>query len=97
MLHATPKAFMHDTSIMCSRENDTRRMLVRLDALMNLSGMCLKQHKSRSLSTRKGNLDKDVCFKVVNQDIPRISREPMKSLERWYDLFLKDTKRGFEA
>ncbi|GFN93440.1 hypothetical protein PoB_001994600 [Plakobranchus ocellatus] len=29
--------------------------------------------------------------------IPRISQEPVKSLGRWYDSSLKDTKRGSEA
>ncbi|GFN80555.1 reverse transcriptase [Plakobranchus ocellatus] len=44
------KAFMDDTTILCSKENETHRMLVRLDALMNWSRMSFKPKKSRSLS-----------------------------------------------
>ncbi|GFO35031.1 reverse transcriptase [Plakobranchus ocellatus] len=33
------KAFIDDTTILCSKENKTRRMLDRLDALMNWSRM----------------------------------------------------------
>ncbi|GFN89602.1 reverse transcriptase [Plakobranchus ocellatus] len=41
------KAFMNDTAI--------RRMLVRLDALMNWSRMSFKMKTSRSMFTRKGS------------------------------------------
>ncbi|GFO11359.1 reverse transcriptase [Plakobranchus ocellatus] len=65
----TLKAFMDDTTILCSKETKTRRMLVRLDALMNWSRMSFKQKKSRSISIRKGKLDEDVSFKAASQDI----------------------------
>ncbi|GFO09935.1 reverse transcriptase [Plakobranchus ocellatus] len=64
---------------------------------MKRSRMSFKTRKSRSSSIRKGKLDEDVWFKIVSQDIPRISQEPVKSLGRWYDSSLKDTKRGSEA
>ncbi|GFO48358.1 reverse transcriptase [Plakobranchus ocellatus] len=79
------KAFMDDTSLLCFKENETRRMLVRLDALMNWSRMSFKPKKSQSLSIRKGKLAEGVCFKAASQDIPRISQEPDKNLGRWYD------------
>ncbi|GFN81629.1 reverse transcriptase [Plakobranchus ocellatus] len=57
----------------------------------------MKPKKSRSLSVRKVKLVEDVCCKVASQDIPRIGQKPAKSLGRWYDSSLKDTKRGSEA
>ncbi|GFN95159.1 reverse transcriptase [Plakobranchus ocellatus] len=91
------KAFMDDTTILFSKANETHRMLIRLDALMNLGRMSLKPQKSRSLSVRKGKIDEDVCFKVTSRNIPMISQEPAKSLGRWYDSSLKDTKCESEA
>ncbi|GFO35470.1 hypothetical protein PoB_006197500 [Plakobranchus ocellatus] len=35
MFYATQKAFIDDATILCSKEIETRRMLVRLDALIN--------------------------------------------------------------
>ncbi|GFO03600.1 reverse transcriptase [Plakobranchus ocellatus] len=60
---------------------ETRRMLFRLDALMNWARISFKPKKSQSLSTRKGKLNEDVCFKIARQDIPRISQEPVKNFE----------------
>ncbi|GFN83951.1 reverse transcriptase [Plakobranchus ocellatus] len=91
------KAFMDDTTTLCSKENETRRMLVRLDTQMNWSRKSFKTKKSRSLSIRKGKLNKDVFFKVASQDTPTTTQEPAKSLIRWYNSFLKDTKRGSEG
>ncbi|GFO10280.1 reverse transcriptase [Plakobranchus ocellatus] len=84
------KAFMDCTMILCSKENETLRMLVRLDTLMDWSRMSFKPKKSRSLSLRKGKLDESASYKVAGQNIPRISQEPFKSLGRWYDSSLKD-------
>ena len=33
-------------------------------------------------------------FTVASKQIPTISEEPVKSLGRWYDSSMKDTKRG---
>ncbi|GFN74306.1 reverse transcriptase [Plakobranchus ocellatus] len=41
------KAFMDDTTILCSKNNDTRRMLVRLDALMKWSRMFQAEEVSK--------------------------------------------------
>ncbi|GFO26816.1 reverse transcriptase [Plakobranchus ocellatus] len=68
------KTFIDDTTIL------SRRMLVRLNALMNRSRMSFKP-KSRSLSIRKGTLDEDVCFKVVCQNIPESVKSPSRALE----------------
>ncbi|GFN76251.1 reverse transcriptase [Plakobranchus ocellatus] len=90
------KAFMDDIAILYVKENETRRMLIRLDAVMNWSRTSFKPTNSRSLSIRKGKLQ-DVCLKLASQNIPRISQEPIKSLGRWYDSSQKDIKRGSET
>ena len=91
------KAFMDDTTIICSKEDETRRMLERLDLLMAWCTMKFKPKKSRSLSVRKGKIDATTKFTVASQQIPTVSQEPVKSLGRWYDSFMKDTKRGLET
>ncbi|GFN97770.1 reverse transcriptase [Plakobranchus ocellatus] len=40
------KAFMGDATILCSKENETCRLLVRFDALMNWSRVSFKLKKS---------------------------------------------------
>ena len=91
------KAFMDDTTILCSEEDETRRVLHRLDDLMNWCRMKFKPKKSRSISVRKGKIEEATTFTVANQQIPTVSQEPVKSLGRWYDSSMKDTKRGQEA
>ena len=91
------KAFMDDTTILCSKEEETRLMLKRLDDLMAWCRMSFKPKKSRSLSVRKGKVKEAVTFNVAGQNIPTVSQEPVKSLGRWYDSSLKDTKRGAET
>ena len=48
------KAFIDDTTIICSKEDETRRMLERLEVLMTWCRMKFQPKKSRSLSVRKG-------------------------------------------
>ena len=91
------KAFMDDTTILCSNESETRQMLERLDQLITWSRMKFKPKKSRSLSLRRGRVNPTIHFRVADQDIPTVSQEPVKSLGRWYDSSLKDTKRGEET
>ncbi|GFO39081.1 reverse transcriptase [Plakobranchus ocellatus] len=49
------KAFMDDTTTICSKEDETRRMLTRLDDLMSWCRMEFKSKKSRSLSIMRAN------------------------------------------
>ena len=72
-------------------------MLERLDVLMAWCRMKFKPKKSRSLSVRKGKIDATTIFTVASQQIPTVSQEPVKSLGRWYDSSMKDTKRGLET
>ena len=70
------KAFMDDTTIICSNEDETRRMLERLDVLMAWCRMKFKPKKSRSLSVRKGKVEATKTFTLANQQIPTVSQEP---------------------
>ncbi|GFO19623.1 reverse transcriptase [Plakobranchus ocellatus] len=74
------KAFMDDTTIICSKEDETRRVLTRLDVLMSWCRMEFKPKKSRSLSIRKGKVDEATTFIVAEQQIPTVSQEPAKSV-----------------
>ncbi|GFN78420.1 reverse transcriptase [Plakobranchus ocellatus] len=88
---------MDDTTIICSKEDETRRMLTRLDDLMSRCRMEFKPKKSRSLSIRRGKVNEATTFTVAEQQIPTISQEPVKSLGRWYDSSMKDTRQGAET
>ena len=48
-------------------------------------------------SVRKGKIDATTTFTLANQQIPTVSQESVKSLGRWYDSSMKDTKRGLET
>ena len=87
------KAFMDGTTIICSNEDVTCRMLERLDVLMAWCRVKFKPKKSRSLSVRKAKIDATTPFTVAKRQIPTVSQEPVKSLERWC---ASSMKRGIE-
>ena len=88
------KAFMDYTAVICSKEDETCQMLERLGELMSLCRMNFKPKRYCSLSVRKGKIDLTTTFTAANKQIPKVSEEPAKSLGRWYDSSMKDTKRG---
>ena len=90
------KAFMDDTTVLSTQEDETRKVLQQLDDVIASARMNFKPKKSRSLSLRKGKV-KPVSFTIASQNIPTVTEEPVKSLGRWYDDTLKDTKRGEET
>ncbi|GFO04013.1 reverse transcriptase [Plakobranchus ocellatus] len=55
-------AFIDDALILCAKENETCRILVRLYVLIIWSRMSFKPKKSRSLSIKKGRLAEGVCI-----------------------------------
>ncbi|GFO02078.1 reverse transcriptase [Plakobranchus ocellatus] len=71
------KAFMDNTTVICSKEDKTRRMLKRLDVLMSWCRMEFKLKKSRSLSIRRGKVDEATTFTVAEQKKPTVSQEPV--------------------
>ena len=91
------KAFIDDTTVLCSNEAKTHQMLEYLDGLMLWCRMNFKPNKSCSLSVRKGKIDVVTTFTVANKQIPMVNDEPVKSLGRWYDSSMKNTKRGQET
>ncbi|GFO02114.1 reverse transcriptase [Plakobranchus ocellatus] len=72
---AEGKAFMDDTTVICSNEYETRRMLTCLDLFMSWCRMEFKPKKSRSLSIRKGKVDETTTFTVAEQQIPTVSKK----------------------
>ena len=88
------KAFMDDTTVMENRADKTQQVLERLDSLMVWSRIKFKPAKSRSLSVVKGKVVNDIKFQVGGQAIPTVCEEPVKSLGRWYDCNLKDSKQS---
>ncbi|GFO34521.1 reverse transcriptase [Plakobranchus ocellatus] len=80
------KAFIDDTTIICSKEDETRQMLTRLDDLMPWCRMEFKPKKSRSLSIRKGKVNEATTFTVAEQQIPTVSQEQSRASEDVYDI-----------
>ena len=64
-------------------------MLELLDGLMAWFRMNFKSKKSQSLSLRRGKIDAVTTFTVAGNKF--------KSLGRWYDSSMKDTKKGHET
>ena len=94
-LHMPPlKAFMDDTTVLVNSLRTATGILSRLDTLIGWSRMKFKPAKSRSLSISKGKVADSVKFQISGQWIPTVSEEPVKSLGRWYDCSMKDTKQG---
>ena len=52
---------------------------------------------SRSLSLRKGKVNQNINFKVGGQRIPTVSKDPLKSLRRWFNESLKDIDQAKET
>ncbi|GFO11675.1 reverse transcriptase [Plakobranchus ocellatus] len=77
------KAFMDDTDIICSKEDETRRMLTGLDVLMSWCRMEFKPEKSHNLSIRKGKVVEATTFTIAEQQIPTVIQEAVKRLGRF--------------
>ena len=51
---------------------------------------------SQPLSKKRKKIDAATTFTVANKQIPTVSEELLKSLGRWYDSSMEETKRGQE-
>ena len=60
---------------------------------MSWCRMNFKPKKACSLSIRKGKIDAATIFTVANKQIPMVSEESVKSLGRWYNSSMKETKK----
>ena len=97
-LHMPPlKAFMDDTTILASQEDEARKILLQLQQVIEWARMKFKPQKSRSLSLQKGRVKPEVSFSIAGEPIPTVSQQPVKSLGRLYDASLKDTGRARET
>merc|ERR1712237_256967 len=88
---------MDDTTVLASQEDEARKILTRLQQVIEWAGMKFKPQKSRSLSLHKGKVKPEVSFSVAGEAIPTVSQQPVKSLGRMYDASLKDTGRARET
>ena len=79
------RAFMDDVTTLVESEDGTRRLLHRIDELIDWARMKAKPSKSRSLSIVKGKV-KAVQFHLKQDRIPTVKEEPVKSLGRWYSI-----------
>ena len=71
-LNPSLKAFMDDTTIISSKEEETRTRLEKLDTIISAKRMQFKHKKSQSLSLSRGKVVESVKFK---QTIPKMSEE----------------------
>ena len=84
------KAFMDDTTIVLNRKQIVQRVLDKLNDLLLWCRMAIKPAKSRSLSLTREKVCRYMYFTVGGQRIPIVPEEPVKSLERAFDEFLRD-------
>ena len=82
------KAFMDDTTVISSNEDETCQILELLDGLISWCRVNSKPNKSRSLSVRKDKIDAATTFTGAN------NQEPVMRPGGRYDSSMKDTRRG---
>ena len=95
VMKPTLKAFMVDMAVLAKCEQDTNRVLRRLDELITWTRMKFKAKKSRSCTIIKGKV-KETHYRIAGERIPTVKEEPVKSLGRWYEDGLSDRHKGME-
>lgn len=85
------RAYMDDMTTLTTTKACTRRLLEKLQHNIEWARMKIKPSKSRSISIIKGRLSDHRIF--IGKPIPTVMEKTMKSLGRWYDATLKDTKQ----
>ena len=96
MVNSPKKAFMDDVTLLCRDQEQMRNVLSRLEELIRWARMKFKAKKSRSLTFCKGK-QKEVKFKISDEEMPTVKEQPVKSLGRWYSGTLTDRSRGIEV
>ena len=81
---------MNDTTIFSTKESTTCTILSLMDKHIICCRMKFNPQKTRSLSLRKAKVNQNINFLVGGQSILTVSKEPVKSLGRWFDESLKD-------
>ena len=84
------RAFMDDVSLMTRSTAAAKIALERTVIALKWARMKLKPQKSRSLVIRKGKSIDEQPFKVGEEIIPSIQKEPLKTLGRIYNSSVTD-------
>ena len=87
------RSFMDDITTLMKGEKTTRKLLGRLDELIEWSRMKFKAKKSRSLSIVEGK-QRQTRFFIGGDPIPTMKEKPLKSLGRLYQKSLSDRCQG---
>ncbi|KAJ8349047.1 hypothetical protein SKAU_G00276360 [Synaphobranchus kaupii] len=88
------RGFMDDVTTILQTAACTTRLLKRMDELVGWARMKIKPSKSRSLSLRKGVRNDHTIFTAGGEEIPLLSKQPIRSLGRSYTAELSDKQEG---
>ncbi|KAJ8338476.1 hypothetical protein SKAU_G00374420 [Synaphobranchus kaupii] len=88
------RGFMDDVTTILQTAACTTRLLKRMDELVGWARMKIKPSKSRSLSLRKGVRNDHTIFTAGGEEIPLLSKQPIRSLGRSYTAELSDKQVG---
>lgn len=95
MVKSPKKAFMDDITLLSKGPDAMLKGLMRLEELIRWARMKFKARKSRSLTFVKG-VQKEIKYKIADEEMPTVREEPVKSLGRWYAGTLSDKSKGIE-
>ena len=84
------RGFMDDLTLTTTTHVQARWMLTALTEVATWARMKFKAVKSRSLIIKKGKTTDRFVLRVQNEDIPSITKSPIKCLGKWFDASLQD-------
>jgi len=84
------RGFMDDLTLTTPTHVQARWMLTALTDVALWARMKFKAVKSRSLIIKKGKTTDRFVFRVQNEEIPSITKNPIKCLGKWFDASLAD-------
>jgi len=84
------RGFMDDLTLTKPTHVQTRWMLTALTDVASWARMKFKAVKSRSLIIKKGKTTDRFVLRIQNEEIPPITKNPIKCLGKWFDAVLAD-------
>ena len=84
------RGFMDDLTLTTTTHVQARWMLTALTDVASWARMKFKAAKSRSLIIKKGKATDGFTLRVQNEEIPSITKSPIKCLGKWFDASLQD-------
>jgi hypothetical protein len=84
------RGFMDDLTLTTPTHVQARWMLTALTDVASWARMKFKAVKSRSLIIKKGKTTDRFVLRVQNEEIPSITKNPIKCLGKWFDASLVD-------